>query len=58
VSRTRSFNYDQSYTPAAPFLPITVDGYDSEKQAVTVSAFVDNGYASVTEVHTLDDTNI
>ena len=43
MSRTRSFDYDQSYVPAAPFLPITVDGYDPEKQAVTVSGFVDTG---------------
>ncbi len=43
MSRTRSFDYDQSYVPAAPFLPITVDGYDPEKQAVTVSVFVDTG---------------
>jgi predicted aspartyl protease len=43
VSRTYSFDYNNAYDPPAPFMPITVDGLDSAKASVTVSAFVDSG---------------
>jgi len=43
MTRALSFEYDRSYVPAAPFIQVTVDGYDPDKQPVTVSAFVDTG---------------
>jgi gag-polyprotein putative aspartyl protease len=43
MNRVLSFDYNQSYIPSAPFLPITIDGYESIKQSVTLSAFVDSG---------------
>jgi hypothetical protein len=43
MSRVLSFDYDASYVPPVPFLPVTVDGYDPEKAPVTISAFVDSG---------------
>jgi predicted aspartyl protease len=38
-----SFDYDTSYSPPAPFLPIAVDGYDPDKPSLSVAAFVDSG---------------
>lgn len=43
MSNIFSFDYNTSYDPSAPFLPITVDGYDSTKSPITVLAFVDSG---------------
>lgn len=43
MSHIYSFDYNNTYDPPAPFMPITVDGLDSTKAPVTVSAFVDSG---------------
>ncbi len=43
MSRVLSVDYDLDYDPVAPFLPITIDGYDPDLQPITVSAFVDTG---------------
>lgn len=38
-----SHDYNPSYHPSAPFLPIAIDGYDVTMPPVIVSAFVDSG---------------
>ena len=43
MSRTLSYEYNRVYLPSAPFVPITVDGYDQDKPPITLSAFVDTG---------------
>lgn len=43
MSRVLSFAYDSSYVPPAPFIPITIDGYFSNRSPVTVLAFADSG---------------
>lgn len=37
------FDYQSTHQPAAPFLPIAVDGYDATKPPVIVYAFLDTG---------------
>lgn len=41
--RVSTFDYDQSYSPSAPFLPITIDGNRPGYNTATVLAFVDSG---------------
>lgn len=43
MSRTLSYEYNREYLPSAPFVPITIDGYDQDKPPITLSAFVDSG---------------
>ena len=43
MTRVLTFDYDHSYHPAAPHIEITVDGYNSEYEPVTLSAFADSG---------------
>lgn len=43
MSAALSFDYDTSYFPSAPFLPITIDGYSPEAPTLSVGAFVDSG---------------
>lgn len=43
MRRVYSFDYDATYDPPAPCIPITVDGLDPTKGPVTVTAFVDSG---------------
>jgi len=43
MSRVFAFDYNTSYEPPAPFLPIAVDGYDEAKPPIIVMAFVDSG---------------
>lgn len=43
MSQVLPVDYDETYDPAAPFLPITIDGYVPDLQPITVSAFVDTG---------------
>lgn len=43
MNRVLTFDYESSYIPSAPFLPITIDGYDPDKAEITVTAFVDTG---------------
>lgn len=43
MTRLLLVDYDLDYDPAAPFLPITVDGYVPDFEPVIVSAFVDTG---------------
>ena len=43
MSRIYTFDYETSYDPPAPFLPIAIDGYDETKQPIIVLAFVDSG---------------
>lgn len=39
-----SHDYDTiNYQPAAPFIEITIDGYDDTKQPLTLKVFVDSG---------------
>ena len=40
---THSYDYDSSYDPPAPFLPVAIDGYDPEKPPIIVPAFADSG---------------
>lgn len=43
MSNLLTYEYNRAYLPAAPFIPITVDGYDPTKPPVTLSGFVDTG---------------
>ncbi len=43
MSRVYSFDYNSTYDPPAPFIPITVDGHDPTSSPVTITAFVDSG---------------
>lgn len=43
MSRVYSFDYNTTYDPPAPFIPIMVDGHDPTRSPVTISAFVDSG---------------
>ena len=43
MSRVYSFDYNTTYDPPAPFMPITVDGHNPTRSPVTVTAFVDSG---------------
>ena len=43
MTRILTFDYDRAYYPAAPHIEITVDGYDSEHEPVTLFAFADSG---------------
>jgi predicted aspartyl protease len=43
MSRTLTFDYNRAYSPSAPFIDVVIDGYDSDKAPVTISAFVDSG---------------
>lgn len=43
MSRSIAFDYNPSYAPSAPFIPIAIDGYDPAKPPIIVSAFVDSG---------------
>lgn len=43
MARLFSFDYDRSYGPPAPFLPVAVDGYDAANPPIHVAAFVDSG---------------
>ena len=43
MRRVYFFDYDATYDPPAPCIPITVDGLDPTKSPVTVTAFVDSG---------------
>ena len=43
MNRSIPYDYNSTYSPAAPFLPIAVDGYDPAKPPVIVLAFVDTG---------------
>lgn len=42
MSVTLSYAYDNEYRPAAPVIPITVEGY-SDRKPITLHAFVDTG---------------
>jgi hypothetical protein len=41
--RSLIFEYNREYRPPAPFVEVELDGYDPDKESVTVSAFVDSG---------------
>lgn len=41
--RVSTFDYDQSYSPSAPTIPITVDGNNPNHETITALAFVDSG---------------
>ncbi|MDQ4075648.1 MAG: retroviral-like aspartic protease family protein [Chloroflexota bacterium] len=43
MARLVAFDYDTTYLPPAPFLPVAIDGYDAEKLPIQVAAFVDSG---------------
>lgn len=43
MSRVLTYDYNRSYLPSAPFVPVQIDGYDSSKPAQTLMAFVDTG---------------
>lgn len=43
MSGTQTFEYNRTYNPAAPFVPIEVDGYAPDGRAATLLAFVDSG---------------
>jgi len=43
MNNVLSFDYNNVYDPPAPFITITVDGRNSTKSPMTISAFVDSG---------------
>jgi len=43
MNRLLSYDYNRDYFPSAPFIPITIDGYDDSKSSITIPAFVDTG---------------
>lgn len=43
MRRILSFDYDQGYDPSAPFIEISIDGYNPAHDPMTVTAFVDSG---------------
>lgn len=43
MSNLLSYEYNRAYLPPAPFIPVSVDGYDPAKPAITLSCFVDTG---------------
>lgn len=43
MSRTYSYEYNTTYHPPAPFIPITIDGHDPTRNPITIPAFIDPG---------------
>ncbi|MFT5196642.1 MAG: putative aspartyl protease [Cellvibrionaceae bacterium] len=37
------FEYDRRYLPSAPVIPITIDGYSTDADPITVQALIDSG---------------